>query len=30
VINEGRTAEQAYAGLLRRLPKTEFEGMVTA
>jgi glycerol-3-phosphate dehydrogenase (NAD(P)+) len=30
VINEGHTAEQAYAGLLRRLPKTEFEGMVTA
>ena len=30
VINEGRTAEQAYAGLLRRLPKTEFEGMATA
>ena len=30
VINEGRTAEQAYAGLLRRLPKTEFEGVVTA
>ena len=30
VINEGRTAEQAYAGLLRRLPRTEFEGMVTA
>jgi glycerol-3-phosphate dehydrogenase (NAD(P)+) len=30
VINEGRTPEQAYAGLLRRLPKTEFEGMVPA
>ena len=30
VINEGRTAEQAYDGLLRRLPKTEFEGMVPA
>jgi glycerol-3-phosphate dehydrogenase (NAD(P)+) len=30
VINEGRTPEQAYAGLLRRLPQTEFEGMVTA
>jgi glycerol-3-phosphate dehydrogenase (NAD(P)+) len=30
VINEGRTAEQAYSGLLRRLPQTEFEGMVTA
>ena len=30
VINEGHTAEQAYAGLLRRLPQTEFEGMVTA
>jgi glycerol-3-phosphate dehydrogenase (NAD(P)+) len=29
VINEGHTAEQAYAGLLRRLPQTEFEGMVT-
>jgi hypothetical protein len=30
VINEGRTAEEAYAGLLRRLPTTEFEGMATA
>jgi glycerol-3-phosphate dehydrogenase (NAD(P)+) len=30
VINEGRAAEEAYAGLLRRLPTTEFEGMATA
>jgi glycerol-3-phosphate dehydrogenase (NAD(P)+) len=27
VINEGRTAEEAYQGLLRRLPSTEFEGV---
>jgi glycerol-3-phosphate dehydrogenase (NAD(P)+) len=27
VINEGRTAEEAYEGLLRRLPETEFEGV---
>ncbi|HVP02254.1 MAG TPA: NAD(P)H-dependent glycerol-3-phosphate dehydrogenase [Solirubrobacteraceae bacterium] len=27
VVNEGRTPEEAYAGLLRRLPHTEFEGV---
>ena len=27
VINEGRGAEEAYAGLLRRAPHTEFEGV---
>jgi glycerol-3-phosphate dehydrogenase (NAD(P)+) len=30
VVNEGRTAEAAYEGLLRRLPKTEFEGVGAA
>jgi glycerol-3-phosphate dehydrogenase (NAD(P)+) len=27
VINEGRTAEEAYAGLLNRTAQTEFEGV---
>jgi glycerol-3-phosphate dehydrogenase (NAD(P)+) len=27
VVNEGRTAEEAYAGLLRRVPRGEFEGV---
>jgi len=30
VINAGRTPEEAYAGLLRRVPRTEFEGVVPA
>jgi glycerol-3-phosphate dehydrogenase (NAD(P)+) len=28
VINEGRSAEEAYELLLNRLPSTEFEGVV--
>ncbi|TML38131.1 MAG: NAD(P)H-dependent glycerol-3-phosphate dehydrogenase [Actinobacteria bacterium] len=30
VINAGHTPEQAYAGLLRRVPKMEFEGVPAA
>jgi glycerol-3-phosphate dehydrogenase (NAD(P)+) len=29
VVNQGRTAEEAYAGLLRRTPRTEFEGVAS-